>query len=48
VVFLVATGVLTLAQVTTAAVAPPLFIAALLVLHPRRRGSGARTQARAS
>ena len=43
-----ATGVLTLAQVTTAAVAPPLFIAALLVLHPRRRGSAARTQARAS
>jgi hypothetical protein len=31
-------GTLTLIQVSTAAVAPPLFILALLVLHPRRRG----------
>ena len=31
-----ATGALSLAQVSTAAIAPPLFLAALLVLHPRR------------
>ncbi|MEO7631654.1 MAG: hypothetical protein ABIS44_09960 [Mycobacteriales bacterium] len=34
-------GDLTLAQVTTAAVAPPLFIAALLAFHPRRAGVAA-------
>jgi len=31
-------GTLTLAQVTTAAVAPPVFILALLAFHPRRSG----------
>ncbi len=36
-----ATGTLSLAQVSTAAIAPPLFIAALLVLHPRRYRSTA-------
>jgi hypothetical protein len=35
----VLTGTLSLAQVSTAAVAPPLFILALLVFHPRRVGS---------
>jgi hypothetical protein len=32
------TGTLSLSQVTTAAVAPPLFILALMIFHPRRRG----------
>ena len=32
-------GDLTLGQVTTAAIAPPLFIAALLIWHPRRTRS---------
>lgn len=35
-------GTLSLTQVTTAAVAPPLFIAALLAYHPRRHRSGQR------
>src|SRR5438270_2724342 len=41
-----ATGTLSLTQVTTAAVAPPLFIVALLALHPRRRGPAGRALAR--
>src|SRR5437016_1729406 len=35
-------GTLSLAQVTTAAVAPPLFILALLAFHPRRRRAAPR------
>jgi hypothetical protein len=31
------TGTLSITQVTTAAVAPPLFVIALVVFHPRRR-----------
>jgi hypothetical protein len=36
-------GTLTLAQVSTAAIAPPLFIAALVILHPSRRRIAAGT-----
>ncbi|MEP7055829.1 MAG: hypothetical protein ABI912_11330 [Actinomycetota bacterium] len=35
-------GELSLSQVTTAAIAPPLFIAALLIFHPEHSGYGAR------
>lgn len=37
------TGTLTLGQVTTAAFLPPLFIAALVLAHPRRLRSSVRT-----